>query len=322
MLARFTRLPSSRLIRPRPSCWVKRAAASISTTSTSHDHGTPTAPPLDPSTVQDVLSSATSSPSIHHTPNVLFDIVQTALEAFHTFTGLPWYLTIIGSTILVRSSFLPLIIYQMRVATNYAITAKPESDRLWSLVQKATPAATTNIQVRMEAYQIYVQGMRSVLNKYRISLLSMFGGTLIQIPTFITFVLTMRRMIRDPVLANDLSTGGTLWFENLTLPDSTMMLPLAAIGLTYVNLQVSLGNAPKGSMFLLLKDVGQVLLILGLPLTSGLPQGVFVYWTASAGYSAVQTQVLRADGVRALLGLPPVPTKGGGAMPTPRSRFS
>ena len=59
-----------------------------------------------------------------------------------------------------------------------------------------------------------------------------------------------------------------------------------------------------------------------MPLTSGLPQGVFVYWTASAGYSAVQTQVLRADGVRALLGLPPVPTKGGGAMPTPRSRFS
>jgi YidC/Oxa1 family membrane protein insertase len=202
--------------------------------------------------------------------------------------------------------------HQLRVAGKYASLAKPESDRMWSLVTKATKDANT--KTKLEAYQIYYQGMHSVLKKHGISLFSMFGGTLIQIPVFVTFVLTMRRMIRDPQLAHDLSYGGTLWFENLTQPDATMILPLAAIGLTYTNLQVSLGNAPQGSWMYWLKDIGQVLLILGLPLTSGLPQGVFVYWTTSASFSAVQTQVLRADSVRIGLGLPPIKDRG---MPTP-----
>ena len=113
-------------------------------------------------------------------------------------------------------------------------------------------------------------------------------------------------MVRDPKLAQELSTGGALWFENLTVADATLVLPLAAIGLTYINLQVSLGNAPRNSMLYWLKDIGQVLLIVGLPLTSGLPQGIFVYWTTSAAFSAVQTQVLRADSTRIALGLPPI----------------
>ena len=141
-----------------------------------------------------------------------------------------------------------------------------------------------------------------------------------QLPAFLTFVVSMRHMIRDSGLRSDLSHGGTLWFENLTVPDETLALPMIAIGLTYVNLQMSLGKAPQGTVFHWLKDTGQVLLIAGMPLTTALPQGVFLYWITNALFSAAQTHAVRSDGLRAVLGLPAMPTgnAGRGGMPVPR----
>ena len=311
------------VLRPSSSSWIRAAstttptaaAAAPTTTASLLPTTTPTAPPLDTATVQEVLSSTMQSTAntLHHPPNVVFDTVQQGLETLHAFTGLPWWCTLIGSTLLVRSSFLPLTLHQLRATARYATSAKPENDRLWSLVNKVTGTGA-DTATTLKAYQIYYQGMTSVLKKHRISLLSMFGGTLIQIPVFVTFVFTVRRMIRDPELAHELATGGALWFDNLTLADATMVLPLTAIGLTYMNLQVSLGNAPRDSWFYWFKDIGQCLLILALPITSTLPSGIFVYWTTSASFSAVQTHVLRADVTRTALGLPPIQTR---QMPTP-----
>ena len=154
----------------------------------------------------------------------------------------------------------------------------------------------------------------------------MFGGSLIQLPAFLTFVVSMRHMIRDSELRSELSHGGVLWFQDLTVPDETLALPMMAIGLTYMNLQMSLGKAPEGTIIHWLKDTGQVLLIAGMPLTTALPQGIFLYWITSAAFSAAQTQAVRSDGVRAALGLPVAQTGLGapgtgkmrGGMPTPR----
>ena len=113
-----------------------------------------------------------------------------------------------------------------------------------------------------------------------------------------------------------------LWFEDLTLPDETLALPVLAIGLTYANLQTSLGKAAPGTVIHWLKDTGQVLLIAGMPLTTALPQGIFLYWITNAALSAVQTHAVRADGVRSVLGLLPVGDVRGGSvgrgMPIPR----
>ena len=210
------------VLRPSSSSWIRAAstttptaaaaaAAAPTTTASLLPTTTPTAPPLDTATVQEVLSSTMQSTAntLHHPPNVVFDTVQQGLETLHAFTGLPWWCTLIGSTLLVRSSFLPLTLHQLRATARYATSAKPENDRLWSLVNKVTGTGA-DTATTLKAYQIYYQGMTSVLKKHRISLLSMFGGTLIQIPVFVTFVFTVRRMIRDPELAHELAMGGAL----------------------------------------------------------------------------------------------------------------
>ena len=109
------------------------------------------------------------------------------------------------------------------------------------------------------------------------------------------------------------------------MPDETLALPMIAIGLTYLNLEMSLGKAPQGTIIHWLKDTGQVLLIAGMPLTTALPQGIFLYWITSASFSAAQTRAVRSDGVRAALGLPALQSGAAagaprmeGGMPKPR----
>eukprot|EP00594_Rhizosolenia_setigera_P020387 CAMPEP_0178979918 /NCGR_PEP_ID=MMETSP0789-20121207/26169_1 /TAXON_ID=3005 /ORGANISM="Rhizosolenia setigera, Strain CCMP 1694" /LENGTH=53 /DNA_ID=CAMNT_0020670197 /DNA_START=800 /DNA_END=958 /DNA_ORIENTATION=+ len=47
-------------------------------------------------------------------------------------------------------------------------------------------------------------------------------------PFFLYFAVDMRKIITglDPELANELSQGGALWFENLTDPDPYYVLPI------------------------------------------------------------------------------------------------
>lgn len=256
----------------------------------------------------------------------IFDSVQYCLQSVHAATGLPWYLTIIFSTLIVRGSFIPLITHQLRAGSRYATAAKPEADKLWNLYKQARDRNGRDLSGLSRATSLYWQGLRAVLSKHNCRPMSMFGGSLIQLPAFLTFVVSMRHMIRDSELRSDLAHGGALWFQDLTVPDETLALPMMAIGLTYMNLEMSLGKAPKGTIIHWLKDTGQVLLIAGMPLTTALPQGIFLYWITSATFSAAQTRAVRSDGVRAALGLPVAQPGSGatgngdmrGGMPTPR----
>ena len=244
----------------------------------------------------------------------VFNAVQAALEAVHAAPGMPWWLTIVASTVVVRTAFLPLTVRQMHAGVRYARTAKPEADKLSAALSKARRHATD-----LQPLLLYGRGMRAVLRKHRCNPAAMFGGTLVMLPSFLVFVLTTRRMIRDPELGGALADGGALWFNNLTVPDETFVLPLLAVSLTYVNLELSLGKSPPGTVLNWLKDKGQMLLMMGLPLTTGLPQGVFLYWVTSASYGLVQTTALRSDGVRAALGLPPMGPGAGGMPAVPKS---
>jgi membrane protein insertase Oxa1/YidC/SpoIIIJ len=72
-----------------------------------------------------------------------------------------------------------------------------------------------------------------------------------------------------------------------------------------------------------LKDNLQLLLILGAPVSSTLPAGVFIYWFTSSVYGHAQHFALRNPDVRLLLGFPTVPKErlesGGAAKEGPAS---
>ena len=79
---------------------------------------------------------------------------------------------------------------------------------------------------------LYLQTMYVIKKKHNIQLVPLFFNPIfVQIPAFIIFFMTMRRMIRNAdSTSSELAQGGIFWFDNLTIPDPTYVLPAVAIG--------------------------------------------------------------------------------------------
>lgn len=92
-----------------------------------------------------------------------------------------------------------------------------------------------------------------------------------------------------------------------TQPDALLLLPLACLASTYMNLELGFAKLHESRTILrFVKDNLQLLLLLGAPVTSTLPAGVFVYWLTSSLYGHAQHFALQNPGVRAALGFPPL----------------
>ena len=69
------------------------------------------------------------------------------------------------------------------------------------------------------------------------SLLQFYAINVIQIPIFVTMVLSIRKISHEN---EDLAGAGALWFPNLNEADPYLVLPMVAASLNYFNLSVSI----------------------------------------------------------------------------------
>lgn len=109
-----------------------------------------------------------------------------------------------------------------------------------------------------------------------------------QIPTFVSYVYAVRGLNADPAVEASMRTGGLAWFTDLTAVDPYYVLPVTAIGLTYVSIERAWGFAPW------IKNLLQTLTLCTSPFVlSQLPSFVFMYWIPSAAFGLAQTTLLR-----------------------------
>ena len=97
-------------------------------------------------------------------------VIQTSLYALKNVTGLPWWLTIASSTIVVRTLIFPLIRTQI-LETRKLTLAMPELSFLYQLLKlrlQGTPV--TKVFDRAKIFSIFIKGVRAsfVLHKVRI----------------------------------------------------------------------------------------------------------------------------------------------------------
>ena len=244
----------------------------------------------------------------------IFQGVESILVHIHDFTGLPWYGTIICSTLAFRLSFLPIVRKQILASENFkkASSDRQKASKLW---EKTKGHRTFN------SMKIYLQTLHAIKKKHDVRFLPLFFNPIfIQIPAFITFFMTMRRMIRHAdTTTSELATGGILWFDNLTIPDETFLLPAFTIGMMFLNIERALAKKPTGSEYhpnslFALKNWLQAGFIFGFPLISGfIPSGVFMYWGTSATYTLVQSHLLENNRFRTLIRVPLLPPSVGGS---------
>lgn len=227
--------------------------------------------------------------------------VETALVAIQSYTHLPWFATFAISTVCVRFSLLPLVRAQILESKKLA-EAMPKMEFLVRVFREKLKSKAHPLQATHE-FSLLMRGTAAVFHFHEVSLLRLFAFPALNIGIFATFVFALRDMIVGSRRA-DLSTGGILWFEDLISKDPTYVLPLAAVGASYLALEIALSRTNQSSTLRFTKDLFQSVLILSIPFVVHMPSGLFFYWIPSSLCGIAQHILLRHPRVMALLRIP------------------
>lgn len=154
---------------------------------------------------------------------------------------------------------------------------------------------------RARTLTVFLQGARSALVMHDVRLRSLLGVPVLNASLFITVIYSIREMVARDVTA-DIMDGGLWWFLDLSDKDPNMILPVCALGLSYLALDLSLPE--HGRILRSIKDLLQSVLLVSTPYVMMLPTGVFCYWIPSSLFMIAQVHALRSPDVRKLLGIP------------------
>lgn len=229
--------------------------------------------------------------------------MENALMFIHETTGLPWWATIIGVTVLVRVALFPLAVTQAR-GTVAAINAKPEFAALQKQMSDLQASRDTGLTPEEKLY--HVTAMRGIARKHGYRAMDMLKGPLIMAPLFLVFFSSLRHMCVR--FHESMSVGGTLWFPDLTVVDGYWGLPVISAVTTVVAIHMGAGEMVQTDQSNAMRKLFMVLAPFGaLAMGYYMPSAVFLYWCANNILSFVFGRLLVQPTVRAALNIPPMP---------------
>jgi YidC/Oxa1 family membrane protein insertase len=231
--------------------------------------------------------------------------VESALVAIHAYTHWPWFATIAASTLIVRLSLFPLVRAQI-IESRKLAEAMPKIEYMTQLVRSKLKTRWDIFSSEKEL-RLLLKGSRAVFQFHEVSVLRLVAFPTVNIALFATFVFSLRDMIIGTQRA-DLATGGLWWFVDLISRDSTYILPMTAVGVSYVALDVAFSKTSDSRTLLFIKDTFQSILIVSIPIIVHMPSGLFFYWITSSMCGILQQLLLRDPRVMKALGIPiPLP---------------
>ncbi|XP_020552128.1 mitochondrial inner membrane protein OXA1-like isoform X2 [Sesamum indicum] len=200
--------------------------------------------------------------------------LQYLIDYIHSFTGFNWWASIVLATLLIRGIQLPLMINQLKSTSKFTLL-RPRLEEIKEEMQSrsTSPDAVAEGQARM----------KELFKEYGVTPFTPLKGILISGPIFCSFFFAVRNMA---VNVPSFKEGGTLWFTDLTTPDSMYILPILT-ALTFwitveCNAQEGLeGNPTAGTI----KNFSRVLAALTVPFTATFPKAIFCYWITSNLFS-------------------------------------
>lgn len=224
--------------------------------------------------------------------------LQYIIEKVHETTGLPWWASIMLTTVGIRSATFPIML--MQIKNTYALSkAKPEVEALVEHLKEEQARGNAN------AVSEYQTRVAAVWSKYNANPLKSIATLLVQAPMFIGFFSALRGMATAKVPS--LMEGGALWFTDLTIPDPTYGLPLLASATFLLTVEAGAADGMEGQgdqMKKKMKNIMRAVAVIIVPFSGSMPASVFMYWTASNFFSLAQTLVLKIPGVKPALGIP------------------
>ncbi|CAH0488411.1 unnamed protein product [Peronospora farinosa] len=220
------------------------------------------------------------------------DIAIRSLDVIHSTTGLPWWATIIVTTVAVRTVFFPVTVLVMRHSAKMKLF-QPDMEKLREEMD-ANP--TKDGDSALEFQKKY----KALMKKHDVNPLKSILAPLAQIPVFLAFFWGLQNISKYfPEYAHE----GVGWITDLSVADSTMALPVISSALMVASVELG-ENAVSGEMKDKMKFGMRCFAVMMVPLTMNFQSGIFVYWVTSNMYTLAQTALLRLNCVKRALNIP------------------
>lgn len=225
------------------------------------------------------------------------DIIQQTLEYVHVYTGLPWWASIVVTTIGVRALMFPLF---MKSSHTMAINQKiaPETKQLKDKMRKAMSERDQLSQ------QSASQELKALNKKYGIKYRNMFLPPAAMGIFSIGSFLGIRDMANLPVEA--FTTQGVAWIQSLADPDPYLGLQLISGSLYAISFKLG-GDSGVNQFSDSMKKILMVLPFASIIFTWNLSAGVMVYLTANGVFSIIQGRILQLPAFRKWTKMEPLP---------------
>ena len=232
-------------------------------------------------------------------PGFVGDTVRLGLEGLQVATGLPWWATLAACGAGMRLGLLPL----SKVQETHIGRLQTVLPALREHLQRGDADDSGNIEAGRDWNRA-----RATLRQARCSPLLIVAPPLLQIATFVSLTVGVRTLTLHShgEVHDALSTGGCLWFSDLTVPDELWALPMLHVAVVLINLELGLGSiTPPPPAQGASADVAantavpspgdgirrvvgalhaglNMTMLTVFPLISELPQGVFVVWLSTS----------------------------------------
>ncbi|KAF1772247.1 Membrane insertase YidC/Oxa1, C-terminal [Phytophthora cactorum] len=222
----------------------------------------------------------------------LSDLAIRSLDVIHSTTGLPWWATIIATTVAVRTVFFPVTVISMRNAAKMKLF-QPDMEKLRDQMD-ANP--TQDADSAKEFQKKY----KALMKKHDVNPFKSVLTPLSQIPVFLGFFWGLQDISKYfPEYAHE----GIGWFPDLSAADPTMALPVISSALMVASVELG-GDAMADDMKDKMKFGMRCFALMMVPLTMNFQSGIFVYWVTSNMFTLTQTALLRVNVVKRALNIP------------------
>ncbi|NXA55077.1 COX18 protein, partial [Nothocercus julius] len=238
---------------------------------------------------------------------------EEGLMALQVAAGLPWWAAIVcGAATLRTAVTLPLAAHQSRLLAKLE-NLQPEIKKLAERLRYEVSVRGKQLgwSEKVARFHFKKNLRRIIAELYIRDNCHPFKATLlmwVQIPMWVCVSLALRNCsvgAMDSEVQEQFSTGGTLWFTDLTAPDSTWILPVSLGLMNLMIVEIFALQKLKATRFQkLATNFFRVMSVIMIPVAATVPSSMALYWLSSSFMGLSHNLLLRSPTFRRLCCIP------------------
>ncbi|NXL06010.1 COX18 protein, partial [Mesembrinibis cayennensis] len=238
---------------------------------------------------------------------------EDGLLGLQAAAGLPWWAAIVCGAALLRTGVtLPLAAHQSRLLAKLE-NLQPEIKQLAERLRYEVSVRGRQVgwSEKVARFHFKKNLKRIITELYIRDNCHPFKATLlvwVQIPMWVCVSLALRNCsvgATDAEVQEQFSAGGTLWFTDLTAPDSTWILPVSLGLVNLLIVEIFASQKMEVSRFQkLAMNFFRVVSVVMIPVAATVPSSMALYWLSSSFMGLAHNLLLRSPTFRRLCCIP------------------